>query len=345
MSSPPPESKLSSSGAKSPETDHFKDSGMALKALLALKAPVTDDARDAFLAKAKTSPFARPIAFTLLAEGWKAKPPAAWSLVRPGLKEILSDGRPFPSSDVVTRTENRINWLSAEFGITGRAQDSEHYNAGFCYLWPLFVILSFPDNESWLGQALGEFISELDASVSVAKGKSGAPAKIPAGVSLSRSIALDVVRLVQGTSPAIKLKSHLQLASKASGLSQAIVSAHEFSSRQTQILDRLLTEARAMHAEAEQRVVAGEKALAEAKATIEELNRKLAAGEQHKTLQKGIAEMRLKEALVEQRSELRFKLRQGLGNIKLYTDRPEPAKDRVVKLCDELISILDGSPS
>lgn len=343
MSFPQPEPKPDASGAKPAEIDHFKGRGMALKAMLALKPPVSDEVCDTFLAKTKNSPFARPIAFTLLAEGWKAKTPAAWSLLRPGLKDILADGRLFPSSDVMTRTDNRKKWLAAEFGFTGRAQNSERYNSSFAYLWPLFVILSFPDNEPWLGQALGEFIASLDASIEVAKGKPGAPAKNPVGISLSHSIALDVVRLVRGTAPAVKLKSHLQLASKASGLSQELVSAYEFTSRQSQVLNGLLSGEKERHAETEQRAASAKKDVADANVVIAELTQKLAAAEQHRKMQQGISEMRLKEALVAQRSELRFKLRQGLGNIKLYTDRPEPAKERVVKLCDELITLLDGT--
>jgi len=317
---------------------------MALKALLALKAPISDEARDAFFAKIKKSPSARQIAFTLLAEGWKAKPPLVWNVVRPGLKDILADGRLFPSSDVMTREDNRKKWLVAEFGITGRAQDSERFNASFGYLWPLFVILSFPDNESWLGQAMKEFIMELHASIEVGSGKSGSPIKENGATNLSKSIALDIVRLVQGPATSIKaLKTHLLLASKASGLVQTVASAHEFSSRQSQVLDRLLSEEKAKVAEAEQQLATAEKAVTHANAQIAELKQKLAAADEQKNLQQGIAEMRMKDALVEQRAALRFKLRQGLGNIKLYTDREEPAKDRILKLCDELITHLDGT--
>lgn len=345
MSFPAPESKPEIAAKKAPDPDYFKDAGNARKAMLALKAPISEEVRSAFLAKVKKSPVPRYIAFTLLAEGWKSKPAAAWSVVRTGLKEILAEGRMYPSTDVVSRTETRKKWLVAEFGITGKTQDSALYNANFGYLWPLFVILSFPDNEPWLAQALNEFVAELDASIEVGKGKVGSPNKGNGGASLSMSIALDIVPLVQPNALSIKsLKSHLLLMWKTSTLSHSAASAHEYSTRQVEVLNRLLGEEKTKVQNLEEQITALERGLADANERMNELSQKLAAADQQAKLMQGIADMRVKDALVEQRADLRFKLRQGLGNIKLYTDRPEPAKDRVLKLCDELIAHLESNP-
>jgi hypothetical protein len=344
MSSPPIDEKpnLPSAGPTGP--DHFKDSGSARKAMLALKAPISDDSLAVFLGKITKSPLSRQIAFVLLSEGWKSKQTPIWSVLRAKLKDILAEGRTFPSADVMSNTETRKKWIAAEFGITGRIQDSAKFNASFGYLWPLFVILSFPDNETWLGQSLGDFLAELEASIEVGKGNSGAPRKSGGGSDLSRSIALNIVPQVQKNALSIKLlKSHLQLAQKASLLPQRAISTNEFSARQIETLDRLLTEEKAKHLQIEEQLAQAEKALAEAKVEAVKLKEKLNESDRQKDMQRGLAEMRMNEALVEQRAQLRFKLREGLVNIKLYADRAEPAKERILKLCDDLITHLDGA--
>ncbi|MDX2187116.1 MAG: hypothetical protein SFV32_09290 [Opitutaceae bacterium] len=187
-------------------------------------------------------------------------------------------------------------------------------------------------------------MTELEASLEVGAGKSGKPKKARLGTSLSRTIALEIAPHIQSNPLSIKaLRTHLRVAAKASELGVAFTSSQELASRQNQVLERLFSEEKAKVVQAEQEVAKAKQALAEAKVEIAHLTAQLTAVNQQKDMQQGISEMRLKDALVQQRADLRFQLRNGLENIRLYTDRSEAAKDRVLKLCDELISKLDGT--
>jgi hypothetical protein len=320
----------------------FKDAGAALQYFRKLKAPFGDEQREHFLGRLKISPSPKYIAFTILSEGFRPKQGGIFPLLRPSLKDVLSAGRTYPGLDTLTKDSLRSRWLEAEFGITGRLEDAARYNGSHSYLWPLYVIISAPENEAWLCSALDQFMVLLEASLEIGQGKSG-NRKTPEIVAAGRAIATEIARSVSQNAISVKgLRSQVRSVILASTLVRVERSSNELRAEQARVLEGLLDKERARTEELSEKVRQVEKALALQNEEMLVLKDQLAKADLIRTAGEARAESKLKEELMKQRGQVQFLLREGLNNILLYTDRAEPNKDRILAITTELLGRLDN---
>lgn len=342
MIEPPSPDGAPAKEATAPVT-YFKDSNTALRELRKLQPPLTDDARAAFIEKVAKGTKAKPIAFSLLAFAWTGKPDARWNLVRAGLRQLLLGDRPLPDADVLSQTSTRRAWLEAEFGTDHRAVVAKTFLCNFSYLRPLYLILAEPDNEAWLEFALADFLEELDGVLEIARNRR--PAKKPTELSPGRQLAVQLSRCIPTKASGHKsLRSHLRVVQALVSLRQEHNQKFELAARQIGTLHRLLEESKADATKLQQIV---EDARAESRterSRSETLSRELQHSQEQQRIQKGAAAERIMDELNAQRAAIRAHLRERIQNVRLYADRQEPAREKITRLCDEMISFLDETP-
>lgn len=318
----------------------FKDSGIALKELRKLEPPFTDEMRAAFLEKVAKSPMAKPIAFTLLALGWTGKTDARWNLIRSGVRQLLLGDREYPGGSHLGETRARRAWLASEFNTDHRSAAAKSYVADFNYLRPLYIILNEPDNEGWLDAALADFIIELDGAIEVAQ--DAGPKKASAKLTAARQLAWQISRQVPTKPNGHKsLRTHLHLLQAFTALHLEKGEKLESANQQVDTLDRLLTEARVEVARLHAEVERAQAQIVEERARAEAIAKELRVSRDQQSLQKGVADAKLSDELNAQRAAVRAYLRERIQNVRLYADRPEPARDKIARLCEEMVAFLD----
>ncbi len=321
---------------------YFKDSGAALKELRKLEPPFTGGKRNAYVEKIAKSPMAKPIAFTILALGWAERTDARWNFVRSGVRQVLLGDREFPEARHLGDPRARRAWLSSEFNTDHRTESARKYVAEFSYLRPLYIILNDPDNEGWLDSALADFLSELEGAIEVARDK--CPKKPGSKLSTTRQLALQISRQIPTKPNGEKsLRSHLRLLQIVAHLQQEKGEKLELVSQQIAALDRLLAAAKDDVSRLEGVIEEARRQTEIERARADALGQELRITREQQLLQKGVADAKLVDELNAQRAAMRTFLRERIQNVRLYADRPEPAREKIARLCDEMVAFLDGS--
>jgi hypothetical protein len=321
---------------------YFKDNGVALKELRKLEPPFTEEKRATFVENVAKSPMAKPIAFSILALGWTAKTDARWNFIRSGMRQILLGNREYPEGKQLSDTRVRRAWLASEFNTDHRTSAAKTYLEDFSYLRPLYIILGEPDNDGWVDTALTDFLGELDGAIEVAGGK---PPKKPATkISVGQQLAWQISRHIPSKANGHKaLRSHLRLLQVLATLQQEKGERLELASRQVATLDGLLTDTKAEVAKLEEAVEEARARSTAERVRADDIARQLTAANEQQVLQKGVADAKLVDELNAQRAAMRAYLREKIQNVRLYADRTEPARDKIARLCDEMVSFLDDS--
>ncbi len=321
----------------------FKDSGVALKELRKFEPPFTDEMRADFLEKVAKSPMAKPIAFTILALGWAGKTDARWNLIRSGVRQLLLGEREHPGGRHLADARVRRAWLASEFNTDHRSAAAKAYVADCGYLRPLYIILNEPDSEGWLHAALDDFMVELDGAIEVAQ--DAGPKKKPAvNLTAARRLAWQISRQIPTKPNGHKsLRTHLHLLQAINALHVDQGTKLESALEQVETVDRLLTEAKAETARLRAEIEQTEAKIGAERARAEGIASELRASRDQQALQKGIADAKLSDELNAQRAAIRAYLRERIQNVRLYADRPEPARDKVARLCEEMVAFLDDT--
>lgn len=325
----------------------FKDCNEALRALRTMQSPIGGDAREGFIQKTTRSALARPIAFAVLAQGWGDASDARWTVVRQPLRSLLLGTEPYPSPDQLADVAGRRLWLSDEFGTDHRVQSAKDFVERFGYLRPLYILLSAPDNEPWICDALADYLNELEDALAVSKGKAGAKrsagrSSSPPGIRLAAILTRQLP--TKGDSPRALLASLRVI--EAIGRIQTWQSAETNElRRQVQSLQRLLEEKRSELDRAVAALDEARRKISETEADAGALRHELLRLSHDAQIQKGAAASNLQEQLNAQRAALRSVMRDKLQNVRLYADRSDPARDKIIRLCDEMLQHLDSNPS
>lgn len=336
---PPPPADQAQAPAPLP---YFKDSGVALKELRKLEPPFTDDKRVSYAEKIAKSPMAKPIAFTILALGWAEKTDARWNLVRSGVRQVLLGDREFPEAKHLSDPRVRRAWLSSEFNTDHRTEAAKKYVAEFNYLRPLYIILNDPDNEGWLDSALADFLNELDGAFEVAQ--DSGPKKPGSKLTTARQLAWQISRQIPSKANGHKsLRTHLRLLQVVADLQREKGERLELVSQQIDALNRLLATAKDDVSRLEGVVEETRSQTAMERARADAIGQELRITKEQQLLQKGVADAKLIDELNAQRAAMRAFLRERIQNVRLYADRPEPARDKIARLCDEMVAFLDDS--
>jgi hypothetical protein len=327
--------------------DFFKDSREALRALRKLEPPLTDEVRASFADKVRKSPLARPIAFAVLAQAWTGKTDARWSAIRTSMRQLLLDDREYPSVPQLADSRVRRAWLTSEFSTDHRTDAARAFVARFGYLRPLYILFAEPDNEAWLDVALADYLEELEGALDVARGKPGSK-RTSALYKLSpgaRVAALISRQLPSKPNAPKGLLAHLRIVNALAQVHALRVEQFEVAQKQLQTLERLLEQQKQEHIRYESALIDARNQTSTEMAKGVALERDLQAAREQLRLQKGVADAKLQDELNRQRAAFRGQLREKLQNVRLYADRPEPAREKIMRLCDEMITLLDKNLS
>lgn len=323
--------------------DWFRDSREALRALRKLELPFDDKLRASFAEKVSKSPVAQSIAFAVLGQAWSGITDTRWIAVRSNMRQLLLGNRECPSGRHLADARIRNDWLASEFNTDHRTEVAKAFIARFGYLRPLYILLAEPDNEPWLDNALGSYLDELEYVLSVARGKSGTKkTSVAQKQSSSAKVAALILRQLPAKANAPKaLLAHLRMAKALSETQAQRVEQFELLQKQVQTLAGRLEEQNAQLACYESALSDTRNQTSVEQAKVAKLEQELQAAIEQQRLQKGIADAKLQDELNGQRAALRAQLRPKLQNVRLYADRTDPARDKIIRLCDEMTAVLD----
>lgn len=321
----------------------FKDSVSALRELRKLQPPLSDEMRAAFAKKVKDGPMAKSIAFSLLAMAWSGNTDARWNLIKGEMRTILLGDMEYPEARHLSDPRSRQAWLEKEFDVQHRTTLAKTYLEELSYLRPLYIILANPDNEPWLNSALTDFQREFDGLLEIATNRP--PKKTSTVLPANRQLAVHLARQIPHTPKGIKIfRSHLRVVQLLTALQQERTEHLVTATQQVSALDRLLEKSKAELAVLEKVIENERTATAQERLRADNAVAELKTARDQQKLQKGVADARMVDELSAQRASIRKHLQERIQNIRLYSDRPEPAKDKIARLCDEIVAFLNNTP-
>lgn len=337
---------MTDSSSKSPPPPKppapFKSGREAIKALRAIAMPITDVARLEFIDRIKRSSDARLVVFGMLVIERREKLDARWGSMRGVVRQILIGDAPLPERKIFVDPVQRRSWLAGEFGTGYRSEDAKAFLSSGGYLRPLYLLLNEPDSLDWLPQALGEFRDELLGAEEVAKNAKPRPKRLRS--MLGEQVAAHLTgELTQGKTRGIKaLKRDLKLIELLCERDGYLKDALDDARRQIGLVGRRLEESTQLVAETETRYEAQKEQNQDLRTQIQTLEKEVAQSRDRVTVQRAVVETKSTEQLNAQRAAIQSYMSEKLGNVKLYADRPEPAREKILRLCDEMVAFLEN---
>jgi len=322
-------------------TPPFKSGREAIRALRKIETPVTDVARTEFIDRIKQGPESKFVAFGVWAIERRESLDVRWGLFRGVVKLIVIGDNPLPESSIFNDPVKRRSWLAKEFGTGYSSEAAKTFLTSGSYLRPLYILLNEPDNVEWLPPALTEFRLELLGAEEVANNAKPKP-KRPRIPLNQRFVGHLTDELTQGRRGLKALKRDLKLVELQTERETDLNATLEENRRQFRKLTKNLEEASKLADDSQSDLAAQKEEIEALQGTIESLRLQVARSNEQASIQRAVVENKTTEELNAQRAKIQSAMSESLANVKLYADRTEPAREKILRLCDEMLTFLDN---